>query len=63
MVGLSLLIGKGQVGFQSIGIIPGCVQHAARGYMKDWWKRFKEVVDAYDDELEFDIRISEYFET
>ena len=37
--------------------------YAARGYMKDWWKRFKEVADGYDDELELYIRISEYFET
>jgi thiamine kinase-like enzyme len=37
--------------------------YAARGYMKDWWKRFKEVVDGYDDELELEVRISEYFET
>ena len=37
--------------------------YAARGYMKDWWKMFKEVVDGYDDELELEVRISEYFET
>ncbi|KAF8884274.1 protein kinase subdomain-containing protein PKL/CAK/CAK-fungal1 [Gymnopilus junonius] len=37
--------------------------YAARGYMKDWWKMFSEVVDKYDDELELEVRISEYFET
>jgi hypothetical protein len=36
--------------------------HAAPGYKKDWWNRFKEVVNGYDDELELDVRISEYFE-
>lgn len=34
-----------------------------RGYMKDWWTKFKEVVDMYEDELELEVRISEYFET
>ncbi|KAF9486201.1 kinase-like protein [Pholiota conissans] len=37
--------------------------HAARGDMKGWWSMFKEMVNiCYNDEVELDDRICEYFD-